>query len=631
MRKIVVLLFFTLIGVSVFGQNFPVKEIPAELLINANSVVRRYNMEFTQSSATSGVANYETVITILKKEHNHAAIASFSCDRYTTLKSFSGEVYDANGKLLYKIKKGDLIATEYSESFATDEKKYMYRALAATMPYTVKYNWEIQHKTGILLFPHFFPVELYNQSLEKATYRILQPQENLNYKSMNIPVEPLKKNDKGFSVEWTFGKIKALKEEPFSDYFNNRPYLLAAPVNFECDGTSGDMRSWKSFGDWHAELSKGGDILSPTLKKKIEEIVAGKVTEREKVEALYDYLARSTRYISIQLGLGGWRPIAANEVARTGFGDCKGLSNYLHAMLKAVDIESSCVAINTVKKEMFPEMASLGQANHMILMVPLKEETLWLECTYPELPFGFIHRSIAGHDAFVIESGNSRLERLPLYPDSLNRNDFTAEVTFESQGKATIKVTKKSQLFHYEDLMPLMKKSTKEQIDHFRKEIRLSEGRVTALTILNKRESIPFYTINYTLESEHFVSQSGSRLFVPVNVFRGRDSDITIDNQRDVPIVIDNGFTYNDHISIAIPTGHTVESVPKEIDFKCELGSFKNSIKVTDHQIEIDQLFNLKQGNYDTTKNGALLLLYKIANDCYLDKIILRKYGVPIP
>lgn len=625
MKKIVFLLFFCHVGVSGFGQFFPVKEIPAELLTDANSVVRRYNIEFIQSSPTSGVAKYETVTTVLKKEHINAAIASFSCDRYTALKSFSGEVYDANGKVLYKIKKGDLIATEYSESFATDEKRYMFRALAASTPYTVKYNWEIQYKSGILLFPHFFPIEFHNQSLEEASYRIFQPQENMNYKGMNIPVESIKKNEKGFSIEWKFGKINAFKEEYFSDAISNRPYLLAAPLNFECDGTSGDMTTWKSFGDWHVELSKGGDVLSPALKKKTEEIVAGKATEKEKVEALYNHLAQSTRYVSIQLGLGGWRPIDANEVARTGFGDCKGLSNYLHAMLKAVGIESSCVAINTTRKEMFPEMASLGQANHMILMVPLKEETLWLECTYAELPFGFIHSSIAGHDVFVIEPGKSRLERLPHYPDSMNHSNFTAVVTLGGDGKASVNVTKRSQLFHYEALMPLMKKNTKEQIDHFRKEIRLSEGRVTALNIVNKKKAIPHYIINYTLESEHYASKSGSRLFLPVNIFRGKDSDIEIDIQRKTPVVIDNGFTYNDHIKILIPDGYTVESIPKEMHFECELGFFKNSIEVKDGVIEIHQTFQLKRGNYLASQSASLLVLCRIANEFHLEKIILRK------
>lgn len=94
------------------------------------------------------------------------------------------------------------------------------------------------------------------------------------------------------------------------------------------------MSSWQSYGIWQNSLLTGRDQLAEPIKLKLRELTAGCNTPREKVQAVYNYLAETTRYVSIQLGIGGLQPIAASDVCRAGFGDCKGLSNYTHAMLK---------------------------------------------------------------------------------------------------------------------------------------------------------------------------------------------------------------------------------------------------------------------------------------------------------
>ncbi len=47
-----------------------------------------------------------------------------------------------------------------------------------------------------------------------------------------------------------------------------------------------------------------------------------------------------TRYISVQIGIGGWKPMLADDVNKLGYGDCKGLTNYTKALLEAVDVPS---------------------------------------------------------------------------------------------------------------------------------------------------------------------------------------------------------------------------------------------------------------------------------------------------
>mgnify|MGYP001126063175 FL=1 len=97
------------------------------------------------------------------------------------------------------------------------------------------------------------------------------------------------------------------------------------------------------------------------------------------------------RYISVQIGIGGWKPISAEEVDENKYGDCKGLTNYTKALLRTVGIESNYCVVSAGSEikdisEDFPSM----QGNHVILNIPQEGKSdLWLECTSQDTPFNF--------------------------------------------------------------------------------------------------------------------------------------------------------------------------------------------------------------------------------------------------
>ena len=116
-------------------------------------------------------------------------------------------------------------------------------------------------------------------------------------------------------------------------------------------------------------------------------------------------------------------------------------------MLKVIDIPSTYTVISTTNRELLDDFASANQMNHVILQVPLKGDTLWLECTNPQLPFGYVHNSIAGHQALLITENGGQLTCLPTYCDSLNTQEKNAIVTLEADGGAQIEVREAARLF----------------------------------------------------------------------------------------------------------------------------------------------------------------------------------------
>ena len=126
-------------------------------------------------------------------------------------------------------------------------------------------------------------------------------------------------------------------------------------------------------------------------------MVTGIEDKLEKAKIIYKYVQENTRYISVQIGIGGFRPINAIDVDRVKYGDCKGLSNYTMALLKAVNVPSyyTVVEAGNRKVDFEDDFADLRQGNHAILAIPYKGSYYWIDCTsqiHPFRIFGRLHR-----------------------------------------------------------------------------------------------------------------------------------------------------------------------------------------------------------------------------------------------
>lgn len=597
----------------------------------ANSVIAEARTEVICKSMTQSTERENRTITVFNREGLDAAQFFCGCDMFRSLQKFTGEILDASGRTVRKIKKSELLKSEYSSSLATDDYFYYYECNYPSFPFTVKYVWEVKCSNGLIGYSTFMPQTDFDQGVEKATYRIELPAEQpCRYRAINADEGRIKvKESTGGEgqqvIEATATRLSLIAEEPFGPTFSELfPRVYFAPSSFHFDKSEGDMSTWQKYGEWQYKLLEGRDQLSEPFRHKLQEITANCRTEREKVKAIYDYLAKTTRYVSIQLGIGGLQPIAAADVCQTGFGDCKGLSNYARAMLKAVGIPSTYTVISTTNERLLPDFSSANQMNHVILQVPLPQDTLWLECTNPQLPFGYVHEDIAGHDALLIEPIGGKIYRLPTYPDSLNTQFITANITLSATAEAKIEVNEVSRLFQYEDEAGIVYLEPNKQKDRIRSDINLSQADILRLQITECKEANPSITFDYTVATRQYGHKTGNRLFIPVNVFR-KGFSVPPLTKRTYPIHIDYGYLDADSIRIHIPDGFTIEGLPRPTDLKSKFGSFHSSIQAEGNEILVIHRLFMRKGIYNPEEYAEFLNFRKQVAGQYNGKVILRK------
>ena len=199
------------------------------------------------------------------------------------------------------------------------------------------------------------------------------------------------------------------------------------------------FQNWDEVGKWYADLQKDRIVPDEKIKVKAEEIIRGRATEKEKATALYEYVAKNFRYVSLSLGQGRYQPHSAADVMSNQYGDCKDKHTLLASMLAATGLRAYPVLINSTRK-LDLDMPSPGQFDHVITAIPIGNETIWADTTAEVAPVGFLSPPLRNKKALMIPiSGPARLETTPAEPPFLSAERVTMEGTVDDLGKLTAK------------------------------------------------------------------------------------------------------------------------------------------------------------------------------------------------
>ncbi|MBU8891515.1 MAG: DUF3857 and transglutaminase domain-containing protein [Bacteroidales bacterium] len=329
-------------------------------------------------------------------------------------------VKDSNGKIVKKLKKGDIEdRSAFSDYFYEDEFVKEFTLRHNIYPYTLSYSYEIEQNEFIFI-DYWLPVLDYDIPTLKAKLFLKIPVGyNIEYTEQFVNKPKVDSLDFNNQYTWETDYTDLMEPEiasPPSSNFLPKVVIVPKEFNYSVDGS---FDSWVSFGNWQNKLNKNLSDLTESDSRHILSLVEGISDEKEKVKILYHYLQDNTRYINVSIETGGLKPYPASYVAENKYGDCKALSNYFIAVLNVIGIDAYYTKvfagdkIEKVNKE-FPS----HQSNHIILNIPLLNDTIWLDCT-SDGPFGYQGTFTQNRDAFVICDNNSHFQRTP----SLNNND----------------------------------------------------------------------------------------------------------------------------------------------------------------------------------------------------------------
>lgn len=569
---------------------------------------------------------------------NNADLANIviGMDNDTELSRFEYVMTDVLGNVLRKVKKSELQRFEYSRDLATDFYRLIAEVTPPSYPVIITRTEKIIRNANVLSYPSFWPQKQYGMKVSKAVYQIEWPENevNIRYKPMNMSAEPVVEQvGRNKILRFTLNGIAPLTRVPYAPSLDEQaPYVFFSPEKFSYYGTMGSMSSWSSFGSWNYGLVEDRQLLPESHLEKVREVIADCHTEREKIAKLYEYMGRNTRYVSLQLGIGGYQPATAVSVAVTGLGDCKGLSNYMHTMLKGIGIDSRLVAIGTEDPKLIPDFANVNQLNHMVLAALLEQgkDTVWLECTNSKLSPGYIHEGISGHDALLLSSDGCHIVRLPEYADSLNLRHADVRIAIRRDASADVSIDEVFNNHRYSEKFHLLKEKEQEQRTTISSWYKLPNTSFGSISV--KDSSKPFDTAQLKTHLDgvcaKYANLTGRRLFVPINPSHKGFSPVviadTLASQR-LQMKIRHGYRNEDEILIEIPEGCSVESIPANIDIVEEFGAFRQHVALEDGHLRVSLVLDIHSGTYAPETRQRLLEMQRSVQKAYNSRVVLVK------
>lgn len=325
-------------------------------------------------------------------------------------------VLDSEGNFLRKLKKKDILtrnnlsySTFYQDDLITEFDLYWNE-----YPYQIEYSYTITEEE-FLNIVWWTPLQYTNVPTIESSLEVNVPTDySINIKqSGSLTYTESQLEDKRI-YQWKSSLVKKTKDEIYSPHLRELiPKVLIVPVQFKY-GIGGSSDSWSSFGLWLNHLNEGTDRLPLNEKIIIEELINGIDDKKEIIKKVYYYLQDHTRYVNVAIDVGGLKSYPASYVSRNKYGDCKALTTYMKSMLKSVDIESYYTVINAGENDVeidveFPSQ----QFNHVILVVPLENDTIWIENTSNSLPFNYLGTFTQNRYALAINGEISKLIRTP--------------------------------------------------------------------------------------------------------------------------------------------------------------------------------------------------------------------------
>lgn len=606
---------------------YSVSSIPEIMKTGMYAVIREQELRFEINSEKNATTYGRVVITILNPNALSYAKKILFYDKFNVVRLFKGVSYDANGDVIKKLKSSEIYdQSEYDGSLYSDNRLKIADLSHGTYPYTVEFEYEIEQK-ALLHAPGF---RLYMDdeiSIQKSKYVLIYPLAlKPRYKSFKIQNPTVGTYNNKEMLEWNFENVRPEKFEKFSPHSNQIiPNISVAPTSFEYDKYSGKMDTWDNYAKWITLLNKDRSELPEQSKKYIQDLTKDARSASEKVQLLYEYLQSKTRYVGIQLGIGGYQPFEASVVDQTGYGDCKALSNYMVSMLKEVGIKANYTLIRAGENEpdidvSFPS----SQFNHVIVAVPNNTDTLWLECTSQTNPFGYLGDFTGDRHALMITDDGGKIVKTPSYSAKDNIQSRIADVLVELSGDATAKVQTTYRGLQYEsnDLNFILNHQYDDQKKWIQKNVRIPAFDIASFKMVNHRGVIPSAIVNTELHLKRFATVTGKRIFLTPNLMnKSTYMPEKVDSRR-ANIVLRKPFIELDTIHYRLPEGIYPEFLPEPMKVNSRFGEYESTFSLEEGKLLYIRKLKMNKGEYPPETYREFSEFFKGINKADNTKIV---------
>ena len=615
---------------AAYTQNYSAAAIPKPLLTRAGAVIRNSETVIEVKALDEVFYRKKYAVTILNSSAVDEATIVLSYDKNSSIKSVKGTIYNEFGLPISKISEKSFQDRSSVSDFSLyeDDRVKYFSPARVSYPFTIEYEYEIRTRQS-LYFPSWVPGNSTGVAIESSSLTFICPETfNLRHKEFNYD-KPVKQSTISGTTtyQWDVNNISAIREEPFSPgYEQYLVTVMLAPQQFAFRNMKGSFSNWQEFGTWMSNsLLKDKDIIPENTKDYILELTKNIPDQKEKARKIYEFMQNKTRYISVQIGIGGYQPYPAAEVDRLGYGDCKGLVNYMQSLLKVAGIESyyTVVHAGSFKRDMLADFASM-QGNHIILCLPFKNDTTWLECTDKYAPFGFLGDFTDDRNVVVCTPEGGKIMRTTKFPASDNKQIRTAKFKIDEKGSLNGTINTSFTGTQYDNHHVLLNEPYAEQLKKLPELYPLPNLKILSFDFTQNKGLAPETRETISLNSGNYGSITNNKLSFPLNTINKTHPVKEVRNRVN-PVCVTRGFYDEDMVSYEIPAGYKLNLAPHKKTINKIFGQYTADITMEGNTLTYTRKLTLHEGNYKAEQYQDMVDFFQAIADADSIQVFLTK------
>ncbi len=352
------------------------------------------------------------------------------------LKNIEIIVTDTAGTELKKLNKGDGLRQCGFGSFEvfSDICQYMFRCFPGQYPYDFIVTSRHEAKT-LFFLSHFVPIR--QIPTRRSVYVLTTPSDlDISVVKWKIAPDSIITVDSKQTTRVYHAENLAYPYHDDCAHITREyiPAVFCTPTIYTMGKNVIDGTSWSTLSRSGYTMMQECFRIDSKLQHVVDSIHTLQTTCAQFCDNLHDYLDAKTRYVAIEIGLGGWIPTPSVETFERGYGDCKDLSTLYATMLQSAGYDVKTVLIDAgSSSRVLPDIPAMNIFNHAILFAASDGDTIWMDPTCYFCRPGDLPASDENRYVLVLDSSGSGLVRTPVSTPEENCIARTAHLNIEGQ------------------------------------------------------------------------------------------------------------------------------------------------------------------------------------------------------
>ncbi|HKR62476.1 MAG TPA: DUF3857 and transglutaminase domain-containing protein [Thermoanaerobaculia bacterium] len=375
------------------------------------------------------------------------------------------------------------------------------------------------------------------------------------------------------------------------------------------------------------------------VKKAAGEITAGATTDEEKLKKIYAYVQglRNLSYEREKTEQEEKREKLKDnndigDVLRNGYGYSRQLNRLFTGLARAAGLTATTVLVADRDELIFSkELPDVDQLSGEIVAVSVGGKDVYFDPGTPHTPYGMLPWARSAAQAMRLKTKKEwEWLQTPDQPVSMAVTSRSADLSLVDgviKGTATLSYSGQEAQARRLDAKNEDDAAHRKAFEDEMKSL-LPEGSIVKMTKLDAIEGVDEpVTVSFDVELPNLGTLTGSRALVPMSVFGAAAKNPFAAETRAFPIYFRYQHEVNDSITLHMPAGYAVESLPKTA--KADLGALAYIVQ---HAQNGDALTMQRKLTFRTTVIGSehYKTLRKFFGDLITadhDAVVLKKAG----